>query len=216
MSSNDIGSGDAWQDRIFDQLASVDFGVLCVTPENLTSPWLLFEAGALAIRQRAGELRGACPLLVELPLREIPDTHPLRRFQMREANSGGIERLVRDITGRADGDEILLRAVFAYRQHMRAPSSEDADQREMAEMGDGMLAGQVLSAYHSARVGAFLAGKYGDERAAGEFRHFARVFATTPFRELPQSVFEQLRNLYAAIMARANADAARFGLKPIT
>lgn len=47
-SPRDIASGEPWHERVRDALADCDFGLLCVTTENIDSHWMLFEAGALA------------------------------------------------------------------------------------------------------------------------------------------------------------------------
>jgi hypothetical protein len=47
MSSN-IDAGSRWFGTISSELESTDFGVVCLTPDNLTKPWIHFEAGALA------------------------------------------------------------------------------------------------------------------------------------------------------------------------
>ena len=46
--SPDIPSGARWQAEIADRLDKNMVGVVCLTPENLNAPWLLFEAGALS------------------------------------------------------------------------------------------------------------------------------------------------------------------------
>ena len=48
MSSKDIDLGQRWSSEIASQLNEARLGVLCVTPENLGSVWLAFEAGALS------------------------------------------------------------------------------------------------------------------------------------------------------------------------
>ncbi len=48
VSSEDIQKGDNWNSTISGKLNTTDFGILCLTKENLESPWLLFEAGALS------------------------------------------------------------------------------------------------------------------------------------------------------------------------
>lgn len=48
VSSEDIQKGDNWNSTISGKLNETDFGILCLTKENLESPWLLFEAGALS------------------------------------------------------------------------------------------------------------------------------------------------------------------------
>lgn len=47
MSSHDIEAGSRWQDRLAKELAESVVGVLCLTPDNLGSEWVQFEAGAL-------------------------------------------------------------------------------------------------------------------------------------------------------------------------
>ncbi|MCK1284356.1 toll/interleukin-1 receptor domain-containing protein [Bradyrhizobium sp. 44] len=48
MSSEDIEKGTHWSSSIRHELDSTSFGILILTPENTESPWLHFEAGAIA------------------------------------------------------------------------------------------------------------------------------------------------------------------------
>src|SRR5580700_539848 len=48
MSASDIEKGSKWQGEISRELDAATVGIICLTPENLTAPWVLFEAGALS------------------------------------------------------------------------------------------------------------------------------------------------------------------------
>jgi hypothetical protein len=47
--SPDIQSGAVWPMSLFDELADAQYGIVCLTKDNLASPWLHFEAGALGM-----------------------------------------------------------------------------------------------------------------------------------------------------------------------
>lgn len=47
ISSSGIDRGEQWFRKIGDNLAEVSVGIVCLTPENKESPWIMFEAGAL-------------------------------------------------------------------------------------------------------------------------------------------------------------------------
>lgn len=48
FSTEDIDKGARWSSDIAKELSDADFGILCVTKDNLESQWLNFEAGALS------------------------------------------------------------------------------------------------------------------------------------------------------------------------
>lgn len=48
FSSSDIKAGSRWVNELSYQLGESKVGIICLTPENLKAPWLLFEAGALS------------------------------------------------------------------------------------------------------------------------------------------------------------------------
>jgi hypothetical protein len=53
ISAGDIDKGAKWRQAITGELEKSDFGLICLTPENLASPWLLFEAGSLAKKEES-------------------------------------------------------------------------------------------------------------------------------------------------------------------
>src|ERR1044072_173177 len=89
MSSKDIGKGANWE-REFDRgLDMAEIGLICLTPENLNSPWILFEAGALS-RETSRDY--VCTYLHGLRGEDLAP--PLSRFQFTEATQEDIRKLV--------------------------------------------------------------------------------------------------------------------------
>jgi hypothetical protein len=48
VSSEDIRKGKRWPLEVSKELDASNFGIVCLTPDNLDAPWLLFESGALS------------------------------------------------------------------------------------------------------------------------------------------------------------------------
>ena len=68
ISSEDIEKGTAWFPHISDNLANSDFGIVCLTPENVETRWVHFEAGALACKFSNKKI---APLLIDLKESEL-------------------------------------------------------------------------------------------------------------------------------------------------
>src|SRR5579875_159793 len=81
LSSEDILAGARWNVEIANRLSATKFGIICVTPENLDSNWLVFEAGALA--KTIDDRTFVCPFLIDMD--EINPQHPLSQFQCKRA-----------------------------------------------------------------------------------------------------------------------------------
>lgn len=75
FSDTDIAKGTRWNVELAKALDRCAFGVICVTRANRTSPWLLFEAGAIA-KTLDGQV---FPFLLDLHQAEL--TGPLAQFQ---------------------------------------------------------------------------------------------------------------------------------------
>lgn len=92
ISSQDIDKGRRWDAQIASELDQSNVGIICLTRENLTSPWILFEAGALA---KALDKSLVCPYLLDLKPTEL--TGPLAQFQVTVANEEDTCKLLRTI-----------------------------------------------------------------------------------------------------------------------
>src|SRR5690606_27269101 len=82
------------------ELEATNFGIMCLTPENIHSPWILFEAGALAKSMQDAKV---VPLLLNLEFSEI--SGPLAQFQAKKVLATDVEEIVRAINGTADSGE---------------------------------------------------------------------------------------------------------------
>lgn len=93
VSAIDIISGDRWNEEISKKLAGSRYGIICLTKYNINSPWVLFEAGALA--KAVDKKTYVCPYLVGFDDSQLQP--PLSLFQAREANMEGTLQMIKDI-----------------------------------------------------------------------------------------------------------------------
>jgi tetratricopeptide (TPR) repeat protein len=107
MSERDIEPGQRWNEQISARLRDTHFGIICLTPENLSAPWLLFEAGALA---KALEIAQVVPVLLGIHKADL--TFPLAQFQAVEADREGFFSLVAAVN-RALGEHQLAPDLLA-------------------------------------------------------------------------------------------------------
>jgi hypothetical protein len=89
--SPEIKKGKNWTLEIQSALQATRFGIVCLTPENLNSPWLHYEAGALS------KTRGALlwTFLHNLKHEDVP--LPLGEFQHTMARKDEVLDLLRTI-----------------------------------------------------------------------------------------------------------------------
>jgi len=97
LSQADIEAGDRWAEAVAKELANSNFGIICVTRENVGSPWVLFEAGALAKSMQGSKV---IPLLLDLEIRDI--TGPLAQFQAKKVEKTGISEVIHSINETAN------------------------------------------------------------------------------------------------------------------
>jgi len=97
VSEKDISAGDRWAQAVAGELESSNFGILCITPENLRSEWILFEAGALSKSMLDAKV---IPLLFELDLSDL--SGPLSQFQALKVDQQGLMDVVKAINSVAE------------------------------------------------------------------------------------------------------------------
>lgn len=101
VSSEDIDKGVRWWTDIASELEQCSFGILCVTRDNVESPWLNFEAGALS---KIIEKSRVCPLLFRIKPSEVQG--PLVQFQSTVYEKEDILKLVRSLNSSSQGEAI--------------------------------------------------------------------------------------------------------------
>jgi len=109
VSESDIAAGDRWAEAVSSELEASNFGIICITPENLGSEWVLFEAGALSKSMQDAKV---IPLLFDLDFSEI--SGPLAQFQAKKVDQTGLNEVVLAINKVADAkaDETRVKALL--------------------------------------------------------------------------------------------------------
>lgn len=110
ISTRDLDRGSLWFGEINDQLKDTTVGIICLTQENKTRPWIIFEAGALA---KGLSTSRVCTLLIDLESKDIED--PLAQFNHTFPTRDSILGLVKTLnsTLASNGlDNRILEQVF--------------------------------------------------------------------------------------------------------
>ncbi|MDE2366095.1 MAG: toll/interleukin-1 receptor domain-containing protein [Betaproteobacteria bacterium] len=89
LSSEDIAKGSQWFHELGSVLDESVFGILCLTQENLSAPWILYEAGALSKRFEQARI---VPLLIDLKTSDLAG--PLAQFNAALLSKEEIAKLV--------------------------------------------------------------------------------------------------------------------------
>jgi hypothetical protein len=110
MSDQDIGKGARNTVEMSKELELVEFGIVVVTRDTVSAPWINFEAGAISRSIGTGRL---VPLLLDVRKSDVAG--PLSQFQAVDANDhDDVVRLFREINRwleRPLESEVLLPAV---------------------------------------------------------------------------------------------------------
>jgi len=95
---------------ISSELEQSNFGVICLTKENLIEPWIMFEAGALS--KNISQSRVSCVLFDNLKQNDLKT--PLSLFQNTEFDRDDFKKLISSINNalgdKRIGDAILIRS----------------------------------------------------------------------------------------------------------
>jgi len=113
MSDEDVEKGTRWVSEISRHLEACGCGVLCITPENLKSQWMHFEAGALS---KVIDKSLVCPFLVGVKQSSLKG--PLTMFQATASAKNDFYRLVKTLNSQCGQlglkDDRLQKAFEVY------------------------------------------------------------------------------------------------------
>jgi len=101
VSTKDIQKGQRWPEEITAKLEEARFGIFCLTPDNLESPWLLFEAGAVSKLRKESRI---CTYLFDVRLSDV--SWPLAMFQATETSKKSTFEMVKSINAAIDTGSI--------------------------------------------------------------------------------------------------------------
>jgi hypothetical protein len=144
MSEEDIPKGAQWLSTLNVELARSSFGIVCLTAENRESPWLNFEAGAIANAIGGARL---CPLLLNLRSRDVQT--PISIFQMTQVTETDLWKLTRSLNELLEqklGEEQLRRTylrwlpdLLAGIEHALATEEQEMPHRDTSDLVQDML-----------------------------------------------------------------------------
>jgi|ERR1035437_7560321 hypothetical protein len=109
ISTEDLNKGTRWQSEVVKVLQTSRFGIVCLTPDNLTSAWLLFEAGAISNLPQSS-------VFTFLHRLEYPEVkQPLEMFNHTTSTKADVRKMVVSLNaelGEAAVKETILGNVF--------------------------------------------------------------------------------------------------------
>jgi hypothetical protein len=107
---SDIEKGTRWSNDIAKELHESSVGILCITRENISAPWIMFEAGALS---KSLEKSHVCPILFGITATDIEG--PLKQFQCTAFEKNDVKQLINTINSKMQEGRLAsktLEAVF--------------------------------------------------------------------------------------------------------
>lgn len=91
FSPDDIEKGENWDTKVSTELLECKYGIICLTKENVSAPWIHFESGALA---KALDSRVAT-LMINVTPTDIKG--PLSRYQATKLEKDDFFQLIKNI-----------------------------------------------------------------------------------------------------------------------
>lgn len=107
VSTQNIDRGSLWFNEIQQQLKDTSVGIVCLTQENKSKPWILFESGALAKGLTSSRV---CTFLVDLSPADVEN--PLAQFNHTQHDKESLWQLVRTLNDCLPADQILHEQVL--------------------------------------------------------------------------------------------------------
>ena len=193
VSSKDIAAGARWQEEIAGELGDTSFGLICVTRENQSSPWLNFEAGALA--KSVGSSR-VVPLAIDLTPTDIKN--PLGQFQGKLLSKEDLDEVLASINEFCDppiADDRLQDAVEKWWPDLHEELKKFEEQRQSGTTPESTEPARTERELLEEVLTAVRSSSQGSAKAAAPLSMdamVARVYATSDKDEKAEIVKPQL------------------------
>ncbi|MBA3828993.1 MAG: toll/interleukin-1 receptor domain-containing protein [Taibaiella sp.] len=100
-SPDDITKGTRWNTEISKELDASKVGIICLTKQNLESPWIMFEAGALS---KNIEKSKVVPLLFGIEPSDIQG--PLVQFQAAKFSKSEMKKVIKMINAELEDNSL--------------------------------------------------------------------------------------------------------------
>lgn len=147
LSAEDIRKGQRWNLEVAKELDGCDYGIVCLTKTNLSSPWILFEAGALS--KSLDDSNVSAILIGNLKASDI--VGPLSQFQHTTATKIDIWKLVSDVNEKLNSEKLpksLLEKTFEkwwpdLEDKLQSINSQE-DEAQVQERSDREILNEVL------------------------------------------------------------------------
>ena len=120
LSSGDINKGARWSDVLANELKDTEFGIICITPYNINSPWLNFEAGALS---KSIDRSLVFPFLFHVNPSDLRG--PLSQFQSTVYEKEDVLNLLSSINSRLNSEENLEHELLRHTFDVWWPQLEE-------------------------------------------------------------------------------------------
>lgn len=110
--SPEIDKGANWSNKVDEALEGTQFGIICLTPDNLSSEWIHYESGALSKTKDAS----ICTFLLDIKPSDVKQ--PLGKFQHTLAEKSDVLKMLKSInakvaeSGENSLTEKLLEEIF--------------------------------------------------------------------------------------------------------
>jgi hypothetical protein len=188
VSSQDIASGTRWRERLEHELAGSAFGIVCVTRENQASPWINFEAGAIA---KQVDMARVVPLAIDLKPSEVKQ--PMGDFQATQLDKHGMLSVlssINDVAVKPLPKVEALHEVWWPHLESRIQEALTTDPDEPARSADDMIEEILLTV-------RTLATKGQTEWMGPSFQPVAHVNTTYDVSQFPAPLLNAFTNSVA-------------------
>lgn len=132
-SPDDITKGTRWSSEISKELDASKIGIICLTKDNLNSPWIMFEAGALS---KNIEKSKVVPLLFGIEPSDIQG--PLVQFQAAKFSKSEMKKVVKminDELGESSLSSDVIDSVFEMWWIRLESQIKEAEEKAKSENG---------------------------------------------------------------------------------